>query len=190
MIAGIEGKLMSRTAHGAVIKVGGVRLSIQMPTSTLSALGNIGDKVDIHTHLYVKDDNLALYGFAAAEEIEAFRTLLTVTGIGPKVALAILSALSPGQLAMAVSSGNIDLLAQVPGVGKKTAGRLLLELKDKLVDIMVGAPPEQGGDVIAALIGLGYSPSEAASALASLSDSPELTTEEKIRLALQHFAGR
>jgi len=190
MITGIEGKIQSRSANGAVIKVGGVSLSIQMPTSTLSALGNIGDKVQIFTHLQLREDSIALYGFATAEELDTFRILLTVTGVGPKVALSVLSAMNPGQLALAISSGNADMLCHIPGVGKKTASRLLLELKDKIEGIAIGAPTPEGNELTAALLGLGYSPSEAASAVAALPASPELTIEEKIRLALQHFSGR
>ncbi len=190
MIAGLEGKLQSRSTDGAIIKVGGVSLQVYMPSSTLSTLGAIGEAVHLHTHLHLREDNVALYGFATAEELELFRSLIGVSGVGPKVALAILSALNPGQLALAIASGNVDLLSSVPGVGPKMAGRLALELKGKLEGIMVGAPAEGDAEVVAALTGLGYSASEAASALASLPDSAELSVEEKIKLALQYFASR
>lgn len=190
MIAGIEGKLQSRGADGAVIRVGGVSLRVYMPTSTLAALGAIGSEVQLHTHLHLREDNVALYGFASEDELETFRILIGVSGVGPKVALNILSALNPGQLAIAVASGNADLLSQVPGVGHKTAGRLALELKGKLDGMMAGAPAEGGSEVMIALTGLGYSAAEAASALASLPDTPDLTVEEKIKLALQYFAAR
>lgn len=190
MIAGLEGKLQSRSTDGAIIKVGGVSLQVYMPASTLSTLGAIGEAVHLHTHLHLREDNVALYGFATAEELELFRTLIGVSGVGPKVALAILSALNPGQLALAIASGNVDLLSSVPGVGPKMAGRLALELKGKLEGIMVGAPAEGDAEVVAALTGLGYSSSEAASALASLPDSAGLSVEEKIKLALQYFASR
>jgi Holliday junction DNA helicase RuvA len=181
MIAGIEGKLQSRSPDGAVVRVGGVSLRVYMPTSTLVTLGAIGSEVRLHTHLHLREDNVALYGFAAEEELEAFRTLIGVSGVGPRVALNILSALNPGQLAIAVASGNADLLSQVPGVGPK---------KGKLDRLMVGAPAEGGSEVLTALIGLGYSAAEATSALASLPDSPDLTVEEKLKLALQYFAAR
>lgn len=190
MIAGLEGKLQSRSTDGAIIKVGGVSLQVYMPASTLSTLGAIGEAVHLHTHLHLREDNVALYGFATAEELELFRSLIGVSGVGPKVALAILSALNPGQLALAIASGNVDLLSSVPGVGPKMAGRLALELKGKLEGIMVSAPAEGDAEVVAALTGLGYSASEAASALASLPDSAELSVEEKIKLALQYFASR
>jgi holliday junction DNA helicase RuvA len=190
MIAGIEGKLQSRSADGAVVRVGGVSLRVYMPTSTLVTLGAIGSEVRLQTHLHLREDNVALYGFTTEEEMETFRTLIGVSGVGPKVALNILSALNPGQLAIAVASGNADLLSQVPGVGPKMAGRLALELKGKLDGLMVGAPAEGGSEVLTALVGLGYSAAEAASALASLPDTPDLTVEEKLKLALQYFAAR
>jgi Holliday junction DNA helicase RuvA len=106
------------------------------------------------------------------------------------VALSVLSALNPGQLALAVSSGNADMLSHIPGVGKKTASRLLLELKDKMGGITIGTASAEGNDLTAALLGLGYSPSEVASAVAALPASPDMTLEEKIRLALQQFSGK
>ena len=190
MIAGLEGKLQSRSTDGAIIKVGGVSLQVYMPASTLSTLGAIGEAVHLHTHLHLREDNVALYGFATTEELELFRSLIGVSGVGPKVALAILSALNPGQLALAIASGNVDLLSGVPGVGQKMAGRLALELKGKLEGIMISTPAEGDAEVVAALTSLGYNASEAASALASLPDSAELSVEEKIKLALQYFASR
>ena len=190
MIAGIEGKLQSRNTSGAVIKVSGVSFHIQMPSSTLSALGKIGSTVSLYTSMQVREDNISLYGFATEEELETFRILLTVTGVGPKVALSVLSAMNPGQLALAISSGNADMLCHIPGVGKKTASRLLLELKDKIEGIAMGAPTPEGNELTAALLGLGYSPSEVTSAIASLPASADMPLEEKIRLALQHFSSR
>ena len=191
MIAGVEGTLESRSVDGATIKVGGVSLQVHMPSSTLASLGAIGEQVHLYTHLYLREDNVALYGFATPDELQLFQTLIGVSGVGPKVALAMLSAMNPSQLALAIATGNVDLLSQVPGVGKKMASRLALELKGKLEGVWVGAPAAQGdAEVIAALISLGYNPSEAASAVATLPDSPELTIEEKIRLSLQYFAAR
>lgn len=190
MIAGIEGKLQSRAADGAVIKVGGVSLRVYMPTSTMSTLGAIGSEVSLHTYLYLREDNVALYGFTTEEELELFKTLLGVKSVGPRVALSILSAMSPGQLAVAIASGNADLLSHVPGVGPKMAGRLALELKGKLDGLMVSQPAEGDGEVIVALTSLGYSAAEAASALASLTDAADLPVEEKVRLALQYFTAR
>ena len=191
MIAGLEGTLESRTTGGAIIKVGGVSLQVHMPSSTLASIGAIGEQVHLYTHLHLREDNVALYGFASPEELELFQTLIGVSGVGPKVALAMLSAMNPSQLALAIATGNVDLLSQVPGVGKKMASRLALELKGKIEGIWVVAPTAQGdAEVIAALTTLGYTTSEAASAVATLPDTPELSVEEKIRLALQYFTAR
>ena len=191
MIAGLHGTLESRTPDGAVIKVGGVSFQVSMPASTLRTLGAIGEEVHLYTHLRVREDMVALYGFASIEERELFQILIGVSGVGPRVALSLLSAMSPNELSLAIATGNVDLLAQVPGVGKKMASRLALELKGKLEQVWVGAAmPEGNAEVIAALTGLGYSLSEAASAVAALPDSPQLTIEDKIKLALQHFAAR
>jgi Holliday junction DNA helicase RuvA len=148
--------------------------------------------VHLHTHLHVREESLALYGFASQQELELFQMLIGVTGVGPKASLAMLSAMNANDLALAIATGNVDLLTQVPGIGKKIASRLILELKGKLESIWVGAAvsAEGNAEVIAALVSLGYSPSEAAAAIAAIPDSPDLTTEDKIRLALQHFAAR
>lgn len=192
MIAGLHGTLESRGANWAIIKVGGVSIQVYMPASTLSTLGAIGAEVHLHTHLHFKEDNLALYGFASQQELELFQMLIGVTGVGPKASLAMLSAMNANDLALAIATGNVDLLDQVPGIGKKMASRLVLELKGKLESVGVAAAVlgEGNAEVIAALVSLGYSPSEAASAVAAISDSPDLAIEDRIRLALQHFAAR
>ena len=192
MIAGLHGTLESRGANWAIIKVGGLSLQVYMPASTLSTLGAIGEEVHLHTHLHFKEDNLALYGFASQQELELFQMLIGVTGVGPKASLSMLSAMNANDLALAIATGNVDLLSQVPGIGKKMSSRLVLELKGKLESVGVGAAVlgEANAEVIAALVSLGYSPSEAASAVAAIADSPDLALEDKIRLALQHFAAR
>ena len=192
MIAGLHGTFESRGANWAIIKVGGLSIQVYMPASTLSTLGAIGEEVHLHTHLHFKEENLALYGFASQQELELFQMLIGVTGVGPKASLAMLSAMNANDLALAIATGNVDLLDQVPGIGKKMASRLVLELKGKLESVGVGAAVlgEGNAEVIAALVSLGYSPSEAASAVAAISDSPDLAIEDRIRLALQHFAAR
>ena len=192
MIAGLHGSLESRGTDWAIIKVGGVSFQVHMPASTLSTLGAIGEEVHLYTHFHVKGDSLALYGFASPQELELFQMLIGVTGVGPRASLAMLSAMKANDLALAIATENVDLLAQVPGVGKKMANRLVLELKGKLESVWVGAvvSAEGNAEVIAALTSLGYTPSEAASAVAAIPDSPDLTIEDKIRLALQHFAAR
>ena len=192
MIAGLHGTLQTVGSDWAIINVGGIGFQVYMPTSTLSTLGTIGEEVELHTHLHLREDNATLYGFATAEELGLFQTLIGVSGLGPKLALAMLSAMSVEKLTMAIATGSADLLAEIPGIGKKMSDRLILELKGKLAAGWLGAPAaelaEENTDVLAALTSLGYSVSEATRAVASLPPSSELSLEEKIKLALQFFA--
>ena len=187
MIAGIEGILKSRGEDGVVVDVGGVSFRLQSPTSTISTLGIPGDRVKLHTHLHVREDNLALYGFASSEELRLFEMVIAVSGIGPKTALALLSSLSPERFEVAIAQGDIEVLSSVSGVGKKTAARLVLELKGKFEHVGLASRSPQE-DVKAALIGLGYSVAEANSATATLPDISDLSLEDKIKIALRHFA--
>jgi len=192
MIAGLHGTLQTVGSDWAIINVGGIGFQVYMPTSTLSTLGTIGKEVNLHTHLHLREDNATLYGFATAEELGLFQTLIGVSGLGPKLALAMLSAMSVEKLTMAIATGSADLLAEIPGIGKKMSDRLILELKGKLAAGWLGAPAaelaEENTDVLAALTSLGYSVSEATRAVASLPPSSDLSLEEKIKLALQFFA--
>jgi Holliday junction DNA helicase RuvA len=191
MIVALEGILESRGSNSVVVKIGPLSLSVSAPTSTISELGNVGDRIYLNTHLHVREDIIALYGFGSAEELGIFQSLITVSGIGPKTALGILSALNPQQLIAAIESGSIDILSQVPGIGKKMAGRMILELKGKLAKDWGGIASslkQEDSDVVAALTGLGYSLREATQAAATLSDSKELDLGEKVRLALQRLA--
>jgi Holliday junction DNA helicase RuvA len=163
-----------------------------MPTSTLSTLGAIGEEVELHTQLQLREDNVTLYGFATPEELVLFQTLNTVSGVGPKLALAMLSAMSAEKLTMAIASGSAELLSEVPGIGKKMASRLILELKGKLA---AGAPApaeltEENADVLAVLTSLGYSVREATRAIAALPQDKKLSLEAKVKLALQYFGGK
>ncbi len=192
MIAGLHGTLQTVGSDWAIINVNGIGFQVYMPTSTLSTLGTIGEEVELHTHLHLREDNATLYGFATAEELGLFQTLIGVSGLGPKLALAMLSAMSVEKLTMAIATGSADLLAEIPGIGKKMSDRLILELKGKLAAGWLGAPvaelAEENTDVLAALTSLGYSVSEATRAVASLPPSSDLSLEEKIKLALQYFA--
>ncbi|MBE9478302.1 MAG: Holliday junction branch migration protein RuvA [Chloroflexi bacterium] len=194
MIASLHGRLESMSGDGVVLNVGGIGFQVYLPTSTLSSLGNIGEEVSLHTHLHLREDSVTLYGFASADELRLFQTLLGVSGLGPRLALAMLSAMSLEQLTMAVATGSTDLLMSIPGIGKKVANRLVLELKDKVAAGWVTTPAaqlaEENTDVLAALVSLGYSASEASRAVASLPVSSELSLEEKIKQALGYFAGK
>ena len=190
MIATLEGTLQYRGNDSIIINVGGIGFRVYVSGSTLGQLGAVEGEVFLHTHLHLREDNVSLYGFTSGEELALFRNLISVSVIGPKVALGLLSALNPRQLVMAIASGNTDLISQAPGIGKKMADRLVIELRGKLEkewkEVALPSAPE-GADVIAALIGLGYSLTEAARAVSRLSGSEELSLEEKIRMALQQL---
>ena len=192
MIVALEGILENRGIDSAVVKVGPLSLQVYVPASTFSQLGAVGGKVYLHTHLYLREDNVAIYGFASADELALFQNLISVSGIGPKAALAFLSTLNVTQLASAIISGNVDLLTQVPGIGRKIAGRVVLELKGKLEKGWEGAVTpaltREDADVVTALTSLGYSLKEATLAVSNLPASQDMDLEEKVKLALSQIA--
>ncbi len=195
MIAAVEGTLVSKGNNFVIVKAGPISFTLNVPGTTLSKLGGVGSSVLLHTHLYVREDNISLYGFSTTQETALFGQLINVSGIGPKVALALLTTLNADQLATAIMSGNADLLSQVPGIGKKTAGRIILELKGKLEkgwegEIIPAGVTQADSDTIAALTSLGYSVREATQALSSIQTTEGMPVEEKIRLALQQLAKR
>jgi Holliday junction DNA helicase RuvA len=192
MIVSLQGRLDTVGPDAAVINVGGVGFQVFMPTGDLAGLGAPGHEVKVFTHLHVREDNLSLFGFAAPDGLRLFETLLGVTGLGPKLALALLSALSPEQLSTAIVTGSVDMLDMVPGIGKKVANRIILELKEKIgaglaVTVETQAARENT-DVLAALTALGYSAAEAVKAVAALPADASLDLEEKVKLALRHLA--
>ncbi len=194
MIASLHGRLESLGSDWAVINVGGIGFQVYMPTSTLSTLSTTGEEVKLYTHLHLKEDNATLYGFASSDELGLFQTLISVSGLGPKLALAMLSAMTVEKLTMAIATGSVDLLMVVPGIGKKVANRLILELKDKIGAGWITTPAAQiaqeNTEVLAALTSLGYSVSEANRAVATLPPSSDLSLEEKLKQALGYFGGK
>ena len=193
MIGSLRGTLLDRPAPGEVIvDVGGVGYRASLPTSTLAGLGPTGPEVFLHVHTHVREDAIVLYGFAHADERRCFEALLGAHGVGPSLALAILSSLSPAALSTAVLEDDVDTLCLVPGVGKKTAARLLLELKARL-DLPTletgsaggGTPGSAKGEARAALAELGYAPEEIAGALDG-ADGTE-PVEELVRGALREL---
>ncbi len=194
MIASLTGKIETLNSDTAVVNVGGVGFKVFMPTSALASIGTPGDDVKVFTHTHVREDNISLFGFPSAEELWLFETLIGVTGLGPKLALALLSALNPEQLTMAIASGSTDLLDTVPGVGKKVASRIILELKEKIGAGLAIAPAshvsEENAEALGALTSLGYSAAEAVKAVASLPADPKLELEDKVKLALQYLGKR
>lgn len=192
MIAGLDGTLEQINADSAIVKVAGISFQVYTPVSTLGRLGSPGERVRLHTYLHLKEDATALYGFTMPHELDLFKMLITVSGVGPRSALSMLSSLSADDLATAILSNNVDLITQAPGVGRKTASRLVLELKGKLEKGwggMAGASPLlDNADMIGALTTLGYSTADATRAAAAVPASEELTLEDRIRLALRHLA--
>lgn len=191
MIASLEGTLLAKAADRVVVSVGGVGFEALVSTSTLKALPAAGRRAHLLTQLHVRDDALTLYGFADADERSVFGHLIGVTGVGPKVALAILSVLSPDALRRAVLAGDADAISVVPGVGKKLAARLMLDLKDRL-----GVAGEEGpssgplAEVREALLALGLSAQEARDALAALPPNGDRPVEELLRDALRTVGQR
>jgi Holliday junction DNA helicase RuvA len=191
MIACLRGVVEEWGADWLLVFVGGVGLRVQVPASTAEALGRRGENVVLHTHLHLREDAVALYGFATGEDLRLFEMLIGVSGVGPRGALSLLSALGAEGLSDAVSAGDVPRLQQVPGVGQKMAARLVLELKGKLVG-RAAASVSTGRDdeVVAALVGLGYTQAEAQAAAASVPSDGSLSVEERLRSALAYFGRR
>ena len=191
MISSLRGKLESVGTDRAIINVGGVGFTVFMPTTDISNLGLPGTETRVFTRLIVREDHLALYGFTSQEGLWLFETLLGMTGLGPKLALTMLSTLSPEQLSTAIATGNADILEMVPGIGKKVAGRIILELKEKIGSGWISTTAVQAAgnnaDVVQALTSLGYSAAEALKAISTLPANSEADLEEKIKLALRYF---
>lgn len=203
MIAFLRGRLAASDGHQVVVDVGGVGYRLLAPIGTIDRLPAPGGEVTLHTVLQLREDAVHLYGFATVEERVVFDLLVGVTGVGPKLALAALSALGPDGLAGAVRRGDAATLARVPGIGRKTAERLIMELKDKLGTpaataggaLMGGAPVAPGdafAEAAAALEGLGYSALEAGRAVeqARRQAGDGATVEEILRQGLRELAGR
>jgi Holliday junction DNA helicase RuvA len=169
-----------------LVEVGGVTYELDVPMSTFYTLPATGEAVALFTHLSIKEDAHTLYGFATPEERAAFRQLIRISGVGPRTALSVLSGLSVGELAQAVSMQDAARLTKVPGIGKKTAERLLLELKGKLADVAPDTGHEKASDVINALLALGYNEKEALLATKGL--APGLAVAEGIRAALKNLS--
>ncbi|MFT4036771.1 MAG: Holliday junction branch migration protein RuvA [Thermomicrobiales bacterium] len=194
MIAGLRGVVFQKLEDAVLVDVSGVIYRVNTSASTLGEIGASGEPVTVVTQLYVREDQMTLYGFATNEELRLFNTLIGVSGVGPKLALAILSRVRPDALELAINSENAELLATVPGVGKKTALRLILELRGKLAPSATaggapGATPSQeDAEVLAALRSLGYTTAEAHSALSRAPRDPGLTLEDRVVAALRDLA--
>ena len=201
MYAFIEGQVCEKGTNEIVLLAGGVGYRIAVSMTTLQSVPAVGEKMRCHTILSVREDAMELYGFASREEKQMFQSLTSISGVGSKMALSILGSMPLKELNLAILLGDITALSRAPGVGKKTAQRIALELKDKVSQADVSGVPEMpaaGGAVsvsadnrteaLEALQALGYTPAEARSAIAQVKD-PGASVDEIIRLALRGMAG-
>jgi Holliday junction DNA helicase RuvA len=191
MIAGLKGRIERTLEDAALVDVGGVIYHVNTSRVTLNEIGEAGADVRLFTHLYVREDQLTMYGFASPDELRHFETLIGVTGVGPRLALAILSRVRPEALEAAINGETAELLATVPGVGRKTAARLILELRGKLVPASgatTAFPSQADAEVIAALRSLGYTTAEAHGALGRVPRDPEMAVEDRVVAALRELA--
>lgn len=189
MIGRLTGTLAEKNPPQLLVDVNGVGYEVDVPMSTFYNLPGLGERVVLLTHFVVREDAQVLFGFLTHEERHTFRQLVKISGVGPRTALSILSGLSVTELAQAISLQETGRLVKVPGIGKKTAERLLLELKGKLGDALAAPAALQGdaqGDILQALVALGYSDREAAAALKAL--PAEVGVSEGIKLALKALA--
>ena len=199
MIASLTGRLARRSADSVVIDVSGVGYLVAVPLTTLQALPEPGGDVSLHIHTYLREDTVSLFGFVTELEKELFLVLTSVSGIGPKLALSVLSGLSVRDLVSAVTAGDDGKLCSIPGVGKKTAGRICLELKDKVRRLVpetqhapraVPAGPDIVEDAISALTNLGYKRSQAEEAVRSVPHPEGLRVEDLVKEVLAKFSNR
>jgi Holliday junction DNA helicase RuvA len=197
MIAAVRGALEHKTLDSALVSIGGVTLRVFCPLSTLSRL-DVGESVYLHTYLLVREDALTLYGFSAEADRATFEQLIGITGVGPRTALALLSTMSTQALRDAILSEDVTRLTLAPGVGRKLASRLILELRPQMEKLVFGpsapgqtgdgATPSTRGQVLEALTSLGYSPSDAAAAVRALPENATGSLEDLILQALRSLA--
>ena len=198
MIAWLKGELLDKRPPSILLNVNGVGYELDAPLNVFYELADLGSQVQLYVHMVVREDAQNLYGFASLKQRDLFRSLIKVSGIGPKVALAILSSLTADELLSCVAHEDVATLVAVPGIGKKTAQRLLVELKDRLEREFGTAMPDvpsgkasgavsKERDAIEALITLGYKPADASGAVRAIAE-PDMTSESLIRAALKNMA--
>ncbi len=194
MYAYIKGILDTKTNSYVIVEAGGIGYKIFMSLKSIESLGEVGNTVKVYTHYYVREDNISLYGFTSNEELRMFELLLSVSGIGAKSAIAMLSEISPSSFALAIISNDVSKLVKIPGIGNKTAARIILELKDKLkTEEAISASEEievaikedsKNGEVVAALQVLGYTRKEIDKVLENV-DMDSIGIEDAIKQALK-----
>ena len=196
MIAFLKGSLAEKTASRLIVDVNGVGYDVLVPLSTFYVVGETGAVVALRIHTHVREDTIALYGFATRAEIDLFERLIAINGVGPKLALAVLSGIEPAELVRAVRSQDVARLTAIPGVGKKTAERIGLELKDRLpASLSLDAAPAAAApgdqlrdDLLSALVNLGYHKPVAEKAIAAVvASSPDVSFEQALRDVLRQL---
>ena len=198
MIAQVRGRLVRKEPQEAIVDVGGVGYRVSIPLSTFYRIGEAGDEVTLLTYTHVREDTLALFGFLTSGEQALFERLIAVSGVGPKLALSILSGIEAPDLVAALRSSDVARLTRIPGVGKKTAERLVLELKDKVQGLAAteeaapaGPPSAAKEDLVSALVHLGYSRPEAERGVdRALEQNATGRFEDLLRLSLRTLSGR
>ena len=198
MIYNLRGTLTVADVNYIVVECSGVGFKCFTTLNTVKDLGRVGDEVNVFTHLAVKEDAMDLYGFATVAELDAFKLLITVSGVGPKAAAAVLSELTPDKLALCIASGDAKAITRAQGVGKKTAERIVLELKDKMgaiasesvsqsvINASSAVADNETAEAVAALVALGYSQSDASMVVGAMDKS--LSVDEMIRQGLKQLA--
>jgi Holliday junction DNA helicase RuvA len=196
LIALVRGRLLRKETQEAVVDVGGVGYRVTIPLSTFYRIGEVGQEVTLLTHTHVREDALALFGFLTGAEQALFERLIAVSGVGPKLAVSILSGIEAPDLVAALKSSDVARLTRIPGVGRKTAERLVLELKDKMQGLVASEPESKaapGGakeDLVSALVHLGYSRPEAEKGVERALKDGEGPFEELLRRSLRVLSGR
>ncbi|MDE6658668.1 MAG: Holliday junction branch migration protein RuvA [Eubacterium sp.] len=198
MIYNVKGTLTYIDAQFVVVECGGVGFKCFTTLNTSKSVGQIGSEVNLYTHLSVREDAMDLFGFGTLTELEAFKMLITVSGVGPKAAVSVLSELTPDRLALAIASSDTKAIIKANGIGKKTAERIVLELKDKMASVATGElssavasagsiiEESASAEAVAALVALGFSQSDAAVAVGQMDQS--LSADEMIRLGLKQLS--
>lgn len=186
MIAYLRGKIRARDLGSVVLDVTGVGYKVFVPNSVLSTVGEVGTETELLIHTHVREDILALYGFSSQKELSTFELLITISGVGPKLALSVLSAISADDLEKAIASGSADMLTRISGVGKKTAERITMELKDKFGALGASFDGGDAVDVFEALASLGYSTQEIREGLKNCPEGS--STEDKVKYVLKNLA--
>lgn len=202
MIFALEGKIVSKSPVEVVVDVGGIHYLVNIPVTVYEKLGEVGANVKLYTYLIVREEEIYLYGFSSVEERDFFKLLISVSGIGPKMAQAIMSGMSVDELKNSIIRGDVSSLVSIPGVGKKTAERVIVELRDKIAKIEFAGKPlefissdqvEVRNEALLALISLGFSRQSAEKALRAVlkeNEKMEFTVEELVKQALRHITSR